>query len=138
MSGDIEEFLRRAAARRARKSAPIVIDDQGVVEPERETVQEHVASRLDTSKFDERASQFGDATHETKLEAHIHDKFDKRLGTLAESTVGDVQLGDMQQREAPKHETVVISEIAELLRNPKSIRQAIILTEVLNPPHNRW
>ncbi len=140
MSGDIEEFLRRAAARRARRKVreEIVIEDEPQVvqgEPVAESVAEHVAERIGTRKFDRSIASMTESRIEhadEDLEMRLAEKFEHRVGTLAS---GDAMVEEASQR---VQETSVASDIAELLSKPQNVRQAIILSEILNPPQHRW
>ena len=115
-------------SRRPVQQQPIEYLDAEVVEaePVHEGIAEHVSHHLDTKDVTSRASQLGAAVGQAddKLEAHIHDKFDHDL-----SKIDDLPT-DAEEAGKP-----VASEIAEMLRDPKSIRQAVILSEILNRPH---
>ena len=97
-------------------------------EPIHEGIAEHVSQHLDTDDITSRASHLGTAARQAddKLESHIHDKFDRDLSKI------DDHLPEEGQ---PSGGKPAASEIAEMLRNPKSIRQAVILSEILNRPH---
>lgn len=141
MSGDIEDFLRRAAARRARRATPATPAAETPppsqpTPPAPPPTATPVAppNSLDTSKFDRRAARMTDVEQaDDKMSAHLHEKFDHQIGTLQKSTLGEMSPHDM-----PSHADIELSDIAQLLLNPQSIRQAIILREILAPPHERW
>jgi len=66
-----------------------------------------------------------------KLESHLHQVFDHQLGKLkktASTTAAapyDSPASDM-------------SELLQMLRSPKSVRDAIVMAEVLRRPDDRW
>jgi hypothetical protein len=99
-------------------------------------VSQHVSQHLDMSSIRQHTAQLGSevALADDKLDARLHDKFDH--------AVGRIKGGQPTAAAAPPTATVSSSpaptarpsEIAQLLRNPKSIRQAIILNEILRRP----
>lgn len=66
-----------------------------------------------------------------KMDAHLHQVFDHQLGQLKQTAQAALPPGD-----APAGSTM--SELMRLLRSPQSIRDAIILSEVLNRPEHLW
>src|SRR5262245_37904428 len=64
-----------------------------------------------------------------KLEAHLHQVFDHQLGRLKKSASESAARGV----EKPQPE-MSLDEIQRLLRSPASIRDAIIMTEILRRP----
>ena len=115
------------------RQPPIEYLDAEIVEaePVREGVAEHVKHHLDTDDVTSRASQLGVAAGQAddRLEAHIHDKFDHDLSKIDDRLGTDDEVGGLSAGKP------VASELAEMLRSPKSIRQAVILSEILNRPH---
>lgn len=172
MAGDIEEFLRRAAERRAPQppaAAPArrppqapqpyqILGDDDVVDGEivdadivedpgimsGRNVGDHVAQHIDTSDFGERISQLGVDVDQAddRMEAHMHEYFEHSLGDLgaktsraSDSTLDDdsgPQLGANDQKKLPRF------NIRKLMRSPGSIRDAIVLSEILRRPDNSW
>ncbi|HMP78332.1 MAG TPA: hypothetical protein PKD54_02660 [Pirellulaceae bacterium] len=97
-----------------------------------ETVSEQVRRRLDTSSLSDHAQQLGSevALADDKLEARLHEKFDHDVGTMggAYATARITkQQRDAADRLAPVH-------LLDLLKNPTSLRQAIIVAEILKRP----
>lgn len=164
MAGDIEEFLRRAAQRRAEqqpssqparpKPAPPrprpveildaeVIDEVEIIEPHvlsGMSVSEHVAQHIKGGVFDERLAQLGKDVDNSddRMEAHLHEYFEHDLGQLgartsaaADSTLDDDSPGQQVQPTEP-------TDYLALLQNPQSIQEAIILSEILARPTDRW
>jgi hypothetical protein len=114
------------------QAEPIEYLDAEIVdaEPVREDIREHVSHTMDTSDITSSSSQFGSKIGLTdeRLEARIHETFDHDL-----SKIDDHLNADQQSDQTPGSPTAA-SEIAEMLRNPKSIRQAVILSEILDRP----
>lgn len=168
MAGDIEEFLRRAAQRRAQQQQPRppaaspqgqrpkpmpprpieildaqIIDDVEIIEPHvlhGSSVAEHVQSHIREGVFDESLARLGEEVDQSddRMEAHLHQYFEHDLGALgtrtaatADSTLDDDSPGQRPQPVKP-------TNFLELLRNPASVRQAIILSEILTRPADRW
>lgn len=173
---EIEEFLKRAAAMRARQqgaaaAAPapatvstpppslsrvapppaarlsnLEVQDAEVIEAEEVTgddVADYVTRHLDSTKFTRRASRLGAEVKSADegIEAHLHQTFEHRLGQLGASTsqAEDSILDEEENALARATKAAMASaSIADMLRSPQSLRNAIILSEILNPPHSRW
>lgn len=164
MAGDIEEFLRRAAQRRAQQQnqpqaprpkpvpprpRPVeilnaeVLDDIEIIEPHLSqggSVAEHVQDHMRAGVFDEQVSRLGEDVDRSddRMEAHLQAYFEHDLGVLgartsaaADSILDDDSTGQKRQPVKP-------TNYLELLSNPASIRQAIILSEILARPADRW
>jgi hypothetical protein len=159
MSDDIEEFLRRAAARRQqrrqqqrgapqvprgqprRPAPPPPIPDIQIVEPEvveAETVHEPLSEQV--QEYFERPTLIaGDEVDQAdeQMQTHLHQVFDHELGQLRDTSVGmeeplEISLDEPHQAagKKPRH-----NPILDMFRSPKNVRQAIILTEILNRPY---
>jgi hypothetical protein len=98
------------------------------------SVARHVQEHLDTSRFDERAGKLSHLkqTVEQDIGTHVHDAFEHKVGTLAAQDSGKppAPIGDEASNPA--------LQIAAMLRDPASMRNAIILQEILSPPTHRW
>ena len=146
MSDEIEEFLRRAAQRRAGRRPPPVIEilepeasappvarqvDRGPSEQESSTISP-LDDSLDTSEFDRRASELGGAVGKAddKLEAHLHETFDHSVGRLRE--------GRRPTSASGAHAGLSAAALIASLKSPQEVRKAIILSEILTPPFQRW
>ncbi|MCA9122077.1 MAG: hypothetical protein H6822_12395 [Planctomycetaceae bacterium] len=168
MAGDIEEFLRRAAQRRAQQQKPRpqptapptlrpksipprpiqpleaeIIDDIEIIEPDvlhGSSVEAHVKEHIRTNVFGERVSHLGEDVDRSddRMEKHLHEYFEHELGALGArtSTAEDSSLDDDSPGQRPKPQKP--TNYLELLRNPASVRQAIILSEILTRPSDRW
>ena len=134
---DIEDFLRRAAQRRVQAKRPEIeimeLVDAEIVEAEPVDVAAHVATYLDSSDFSSRASQLGERVGlaDDVMDAHLHAKFDNRLGSMG---LQPLELEVVEERSGDG----LTMEYLELLRSPKHLRQAIILSEILQRPRDRW
>ncbi len=139
---EIEEFLRRIAEQKMRQTfvgddddeiidAEIVEDDEPVVaeiyrppEPQGGTVFSH-------------DQQFGQAIDQVddRMDRHLHEVFEHRLGELGTTTsrAADIELGQESSHESPP-----AMDLASSLRSPGAVRKAIVLSEILNRPVERW
>lgn len=179
---EIEEFLKRAAAMRARQQqaagaprpatppaptppparaplAPLTnrlpqssvrdlepIEEAEVIEADAvsgDDVAADVERHLDVSGFRDHISHLGESikSSDEAIEAHLHQTFEHRLGTLGgrTETAEDSTLDDDEN--AAKTGPVRASTAADLreqIRSPGQIRNLIILSEILTPPHDRW
>jgi hypothetical protein len=167
MKDEVEEFLRRAAARRAQaearrreqaqqparpmpqRPAPI---SRAPLQPVAEDIVEIIdAEEADTtSRFSSNVSQHLSGTTEIarhaarlgaevdqaddKLQARLSRTFDHKLGQLKDTTTA----APTPQAKAAADSSSSLANITRLLANPQSIRNAIILSEILNRPEDRW
>ena len=187
MNNEVEEFLRRAAQRRAQVEAQLraqaearargqaqapppqrneppkrltpttqsISQQQGSQRAEvvpldvelaasgnrvAESVADHMRHSQDIASHVE---LLGDRVEvaDDEMEAHLHQVFDHSVGRLRKTTESASTPG---RAAIPSEAAVVIRDaspahgIAELLRSPQSVRNAIILAEVLNRPADRW
>lgn len=114
------------------------VEDPGILTGH--DVGAHVAQHIDTADFGERISHLGEVVDnaDDRMEAHIHGFFEHKLGDLgahtsraADSTLDDdspSQGGPADKQKIPAF------NIQRLLSSPASIRDAIILSEVLRKP----
>ncbi|WP_254513683.1 hypothetical protein [Anatilimnocola floriformis] len=175
MRDEVEEFLRRAAARRAQAEAkrreqqqpakpapppqqpqrqplvqrqPLAQRAPVQAEPLVEIIDAEVADT--SSSFNSSVSQHLRGTTEIarhasslgaevdqaddRLEARLHKTFDHQLGQLKDTTTAAPVKQPMQTSDA----LLASMNLTRLLSNAQSIRNAIILSEVLNRPESRW
>lgn len=69
-----------------------------------------------------------------KLEARLHKTFDHKLGHLKDTTTAAPVKASPQTPDA----MLASMNLTRLLSNAQSIRNAIVLSEVLNRPEHRW
>ena len=141
---ELEEFLLRAAERRVAQGKkrqpprmpeppratqpPVradVIEDAQLVH---EGVAEHVERHLDSSAFDQRAERLGDDVEvaDDQMEARIHEKFDHDLGEI------DAQVASRGQK------AFIVPPALGFIKNKDQLIQAIIVSEILGNPADRW
>lgn len=102
------------------------------------SVAEHVSQHLGGNKFDERTGRLSQIQKsvEQDIGTHVKGAFDHQVGSLAvqrdavadSSAAADV-LSDVENPAA---------QIIAMLRDPQSLRNAIVLQEILQPPTHRW
>jgi len=156
---EIADFLRRAAQRRqpppaqrparpkpaagprAAQQAQVVAEL--VAEPRRPTtVAEHVRHHLDTSGIAQEAAELGsDVTSaEREMEQHLKETFSQGMSGADESLAQTAtQLGaGGGQPVGPSVPSTSAAGLAALLADTNNVRQAIVLSEILTRPVERW
>jgi hypothetical protein len=157
MAKDIEEFLRMAASRRRetqgspppaaqrpptqknqqrpRKQAPRPSPIVGAAEVEvvpgpRESVAQHVAAHIDTSRLVESTKRLGAEVGKADdlLESRLHQTFDHQVGTITRRPNEAVSASP--QDPSPNRAHPMLSALA----SPQGMRQAIIASEILKRP----
>jgi hypothetical protein len=150
IANEVDEFLRRAAQRNKGKGVrpvrpakpvqrPVVAEAIGS-KPVGGQITAHVKKYLDEQQFENRAEQLGvEVAHvDSEIEQHLHKTFDHAMGTLR--TLPGGSLDTDVAIESADDEVFIpeTSEIHKLLTDPQSIRQAIVLNEILHRPEERW
>jgi len=109
------------------------------------SVSEHVAEQINTSVFDRRADALGDHVEEADddMASHLHQVFDHEIGGLVDTSLpaAETETGAVQGESAvsqKKATALAAAGIAAMFRSPSSVRQAIILKEILDRPESRW
>lgn len=171
MARDIEEFLRKAAERRAaqqkgqRPASPPVsgqsappasarpspgrpsvgggsavpeLEEEPDPFPTGQTVSEHVQKHIDSgpSEIARQTRQLGERVGRAgkKVQERVQQKFDHEVGQLAESQAKPVQQKAVEPIQRPAASAYSPGTIAALMRSPQSLRQAIIVSELLKRP----
>ena len=165
MLDDLEEFLRRAAEQRTQQTGPKApapqrtanpgmqaqIPRQPVVEILDEPVEAeiiearpltnigaHVNQHQFGVEFSQHAEDLAEGIEQAdeRLIAHLHDTFDHRVGSMDDSTTFVGAGGDnvSDPVDVPQKDSQA-AEIAEMLRNPQSVRNAVVLSEILARPN---
>jgi hypothetical protein len=101
-----------------------------------DSVGRHVAQHLrGPEEIAERTRHLGEEVDlaDDKLEAHLHQVFDHQLGRLKKSTL---EAGAAGPKEPPPEFS--LGQIMRLLRSSESIRNAIVMSEILRRPDERW
>lgn len=164
--GEIEEFLKRANQKRQdrtrkKPAAKVVKPAPAPAAPTRRLVQssadqqgfevnvggsvaEHVQKHLDTREFSNRAEHLIDDIKkgDVERETHLKQVFDHKLGRLADTsnTRSDQQIvKDTATQVATDAAAIAAATpIASMLANPESLKQAVVLNEILSRPEHRW
>jgi hypothetical protein len=110
-----------------------------------EEIRKQVAEHLDTRQFDRSAAELGDAVFQadTLLGRHLHDVFDHDLSRLAGAPGESAQAPRVDEAAEPQdrvHELppTAAAGLAALLSNASTVRQAIVINEILQRPEHRW
>jgi hypothetical protein len=166
VQNEIEDFLRRAnekkgapPANRPRPSQPApkarlvekppraqVVNAEIVREqPVGGGVEKHVKQYMNKEGFERRSKQLGEEVVETdeKVERHLKSVFDHSLSKIAatpgvSASAANVKMADTAPELTLATPSIAAVDVAALLGDPLSIRQAIILSEILNRPLDRW
>ncbi|NLE40180.1 MAG: hypothetical protein GX621_19370 [Pirellulaceae bacterium] len=123
------------------RSAPIPVAIE-VVEPTPRpvggTVEARVSKDLDTAKFKQRAGQLGEHARQVakQTEARLQRKFEHAAGTQAASK--SPPGAPKKKADAPAFPATSAAGFAVMLRDVQTVRQAIILNEILTRPVDRW
>ncbi len=162
-ANNIEEFMRRAAARprAAANSGPIRRPPQPqlrpplekpvqaqvvVTEPVGATIGKQVEQDLNAQEFTKRTTQLGSefAQADRDIDQRLHQVFDHHVSNLelmpgeaaAEPVAaGPVELTEQSLLDIP---ATFATGLTDLLANPDSVRQAIVFMEILHRPEERW
>jgi hypothetical protein len=160
---EIEEFMRRAAAksRPASNAGPVRQPPQPRPRPMVEKpVQAQVVSEepvgarigkevdrdLDTQEFSKRSTQLGSevAQADREIDQRLHQVFDHHVSNLelmpgeaatAPVVVAPLELTEQSLLDIP---ATFATGLSDLLADPDSVRQAIVLNEILHRPEERW
>lgn len=148
---EIAEFLRRAVQQQRGGRPPQQAELAEVVEPEvlpgpvGGQVSRHVGEHLDTAKFRRRASQLGDevAHADDQMDQRLHQKFDHRVGRLVGTAGESAEAAGVEEATEPEDRVIELPTTAAaglpvLLSSAQNIRQAIVISEILNRPEDRW
>lgn len=135
---------RRPARPRAavpRRAQPPVTAE--IVEPARPPVgqglSEQIARDINTADMSRRTSTLGKETRQatTKLDRKLHKTFDHQLGSL-QSQTAETQAAESQAAREPALPITSAAGLSVLLSDVESLKQAIILNEILQRPDHRW
>ena len=95
-------------------------------------VREHIESRPVGEHSNELGKHVGLA--DERVEQHLHDVFDHQLGGLSKDQVFQESQGTDAAVWTKKETISPATKIRAMLRDPDSVRNAIILTEIFNRP----
>jgi hypothetical protein len=160
VADEIGEFLRRANEHRAAEQPPPQparpkplppvqqpVRAEVVAEvPVGTQVNEQVKKYLDTQSFSRREEALGKevAQADQQIDQHLHQVFDHSLSRL-ETVVGEtaappaaVESPEVADTTAPEIPATFATGLLALVTSPDSLRQAVILSEILHRPEERW
>jgi hypothetical protein len=126
----IEDFLRDVGGRRRQPRADI---PPGPATPPRQPARERPPLVAAQPRVATPPSLAGLARRDTDVARHVHDAFTQELSHLE----SPLARGSIEQPSRPAAMTAG-AELAALVRNPQTIRQMILLCEVLERPTDRW
>ena len=137
LRGEVDDFLREMQGKppkpkQPKRPKPVVLTVEPPVLIEettnlrRESVRDHVSRHISTAEIAQHTSKLGEDVGQAdeRLESHLKEKFVHKLGALEHQ----VQLGESNKQKTRA------SDIAQLLRSPAGMRQAIIASEILRRP----
>jgi hypothetical protein len=151
MARDIEEFLRRAAERRnqqvqqqkqAQPKQPSqrlreVISEVEIVEPSptmrQQGVAEHVRTHINTSEIAKHARNLGERIQnvDDAVAERLGSKFDRDFSKMDNrATITD----DGQNQTTRDDSSQIARELVQMLKSPATVRQAIVVSEILKRP----
>ncbi len=118
-------------------------DDEGVSTAD---VVRHVSQHLDSRQFDERARHLGEATRlsEQRLERQVEQRFQGDVSKLASRKTADSASAIRPQSSTDAGspdaagDSNAVTQLVAMLRDRTSLRNAILLSEILNRPEDRW
>jgi hypothetical protein len=100
-----------------------------------EDVASHVRKHLDTQEFEQRTGSLGQlAQLDDTVDEHVEQAFGHEVGTFRDQGVSTEGDQVVESTEAALATTAAAAGIAEVLADPASLRNAIILQEILRPP----
>ena len=117
-------------------AAQLVQSRQAETLTSRHEVAEHVREHLDTDAITSQASHLGQEVGlaDDKLEARLHKKFDRKLGSLRQQdSIHPYARKDEAGATRPPS-VLTAATLAGMLGNPHTARQAVILSEILRRP----
>ena len=158
---EIGDFLRRAVQRGAaqkpaegpqppRPAQPPMMAEVAALVPDEEQplgsrLRQHVGEYLDEKEFSNWASKLGAevAQADEHLAEHLHEALDHQLSRVA-AKPGESSVAPGVDQPAGREDlsgevpAVAVAGLPVLLSNPQNLRQAIIITEILQRPEDRW
>ncbi|MEZ6118931.1 MAG: hypothetical protein R3C28_20505 [Pirellulaceae bacterium] len=148
LEGEIEDFLRRAIGWDQPAEAEVVEPEIEEAEPAIRTLTntqtdsiragESVASHVQQHRLGETIDH-----SDERLEGHLHDVFEHRLGSLA-SEKSTFQISEGTDANAWDYEStqtasyITGQDIRNLFQSPDDIRKIIVANEILRRPTDRW
>lgn len=132
-------------AQRQRVPRPNVVDAEVVSAEVIDDVARQAGRSLENQAFDQRAAQLGEETAQAddRLEARLHQTFDHQLGRLQQTSAAGPQATARSATDVAASVTTaagneMLAFLVDALRSPQQVRQAIILSDILQRPEHRW
>jgi hypothetical protein len=130
----------------ARPLADKPVDAQVVDAPVGARLGKQIEKDIDTREFTQRSTQLGSevAAADRQIDERLHKVFDHHVSKLelvpGESAAAPVAVGPADLPGAPQPDAPALSlaGLADLITNPDTLCQAIVLNEVLRRPEDRW
>ena len=108
------------------------------MEPDR--LAKGVAEDVNTSRFQRRAGELGQqvGSADKRMEQHLQEKFQHKLGKLQTTAKDAPPEKPPSPSQPPAFPATTAAGLAALLADTQNARQAIILSEILRRPEERW
>lgn len=145
-AGAARPIRRAPTPRLVEKEKPIeavVVGEQ----PVGGQVARQVEKYLDTGELTQHATQLGGevAQADQQIDQRLHQVFDHQMSRLeaapGEAATPPVAVGPMELSGEPAAEEIpatFATSLTDLLSDPESVRQAIVFSEILRRPEERW
>lgn len=127
---------QRPAKRAALRPQP----EQKAIRPS-ESVDQHVQRHIGSGGVAERDAHLGDQLElaDERVEAHLHEVFDHRLGSLGSTTDQSISEGTDADIWDPKRAGLPVSaQLFDMLSSPQHVGTAIVLSEIIRRPSMDW
>ena len=156
MSGDLEDFLRRAAQRRQAKAAqeraasarPSESRSGSRARPQYSNSRTERVVSADEADEILVAEVVDDEAHNSIADRMRRLEAAKQAAAEAESSLGSLRRAEHKSQHKPPAKAPAaagpllsgdpIQDLIKLLRQPTGVRQAILLREILDRPTHRW
>lgn len=162
---EVEEFLRDVVKRRGKDGPPRKVKPQEleveIIEPEpqqtrrlvearpteaskrlkRQLEEQARASRTPSKSRKPPKPQSNVELADERMVRHMQEVFDHNLGTLQDDSITEAEV--VPDVHSPVREQIARSSISaaglgSMLRDQQSLKEAIVLMEILKRPHERW
>ncbi|MEM9587922.1 MAG: hypothetical protein AAGA03_11640 [Planctomycetota bacterium] len=137
MAGDLEDFLRRAAARRQAKAAPAPPAQQPNVAPQ---YTDRRRERMVTSQEPDELEDVSTVSNRLEQQrAQIQAAKEKARQVAAEAAATPAAMPTRTKSgRVETTNTANAQDLIDLLKQPQGIRNAILLREIFDRPEHRW
>ncbi len=148
VADEIDVFMRRVLGQQGGEENPPIRNEPAPVErpveaevvaeePRGERIVEHVGKKFDSQKFSRRADLLGSefTQADEKLKQHLSQTFDHKLGQLETAAVEPPSTSETAVVEIPP---TFAAGWATMLSDTDSVRRAIVLSEIIHRPEERW